>query len=95
MLKKIKQIIIKTGLTDSLLYSISDEFLFCFEGSFEENKDQILLLLDCINKSTKISVSIGATYSVKNIAKLPILFQTLHYNVLVSKQNGKNKIYLA
>ena len=73
----------------------SDEFLFCCFGTFNENKQNLVRLMQAVETNLKVTVSIGATEINGDIELDEILLNILKRYVLIVKNNGKNKIYIS
>lgn len=70
-----------------------DEFLFSVRGTFEHNKSSIIKLMSEVEKKLNITISLGLIES-KNKYSFKRIITELKINLLVAKQNGKNKIFI-
>lgn len=91
ILEKLCFIFKSSSFVENWLKIDSDEFLIRCNGNFDENKQNIVELLNNINEKLNITFSIGATDKKFNSYQQKFIY--LKSNLLMAKQLGKNKIY--
>ncbi len=70
-----------------------DEFLFSVKGTFEDNKSSLIQLMSDVKEKLNITISFGLLES-KNKYSFKRIITELKMNLLIAKQNGKNKIFI-
>jgi len=92
ILKNIKQYINELPNIIECFGLGSDEFIFSCCGNFDTNSKDIFNLLRHILEKLNVTVSIGITTIENNNFSKERLMDQLRYNLIVAKENGKNKI---
>lgn len=69
----------------------NDEFVFSCKGNFNTNKKDLFNLLQKISEDLNVTVSIGVTLIESDNSEERLMNQ-LRYNLIIAKENGKNKI---
>lgn len=73
----------------------SDEYFFTAPSDFVTNKVHFFNLLQEIENKLNITVSVGVISFNEINKNIEQLFNTLHINVQLAKEYGKNKIYVS